>query len=257
MNLPSMRVADKIALVTGTGSGLGRAIAIGLAHAGADVVLTELPERLKNAEETALEVAAAGRKAFLVPLDVTDLPGIREMVNVVLAEFGRIDVLVNNAGINIPKFAVDVTEEDWDRILDVDLKGVFFTAQTVAIRAMIPQGEGKIVNIASQMGVVGGPKRAAYCAAKAGVVNLTRVLAFEWRKHKINVNAVAPTFVETPLTKPMFEDQAFKEDVFARIPLGRLAKPEDIVGSVVYLSSAAADMVTGHTLLVDGGWTAI
>jgi len=257
MNLPSMRVEDKIALVTGTGSGLGRAIAIGLAHAGADVVLTELPERLKNAEETAREVAAAGRKAFLVPLDVTDLPGIREMVNVVLAEFGRIDVLVNNAGINIPKFAVDVTEEDWDRILDVDLKGVFFTAQTVAIRAMIPQGEGKIVNIASQMGVVGGPKRAAYCAAKAGVVNLTRVLAFEWRKHKINVNAVAPTFVETPLTKPMFEDQAFKEDVFARIPLGRLAKPEDIVGSVVYLSSAAADMVTGHTLLVDGGWTAI
>jgi len=257
MNLPSMRVEDKIAVVTGTGSGLGRAIAIGLAHAGADVVLTELPGRLKNAEETAQEIAHAGRKAFVVPLDVTDLPGIREMVNVVVAEFGRIDILVNNAGINIPKPAVDVTEQDWDRVLDIDLKGVFFTAQAVANRAMIPQGEGKIVNIASQMGVVGGPLRAAYCAAKAGVVNLTRVLAFEWRKYKINVNAVGPTFVETPLTKPMFEDLAFKEDVLARIPLGRLAKPEDIVGSVVYLSSAAADMVTGHTLLVDGGWTAI
>lgn len=252
-----MRVENKIAVVTGTGSGLGRAIAIGLALAGADVALTELPGRLKNAEETAQEIANAGRKAFVVPLDVTDLPGIRDMVNVVVAEFGRIDILVNNAGINIPKLAVDVTEEDWDRVLDVDLKGVFFTAQTVANRAMIPKGEGKIVNIASQMGVVGGPQRSAYCAAKAGVVNLTRVLAFEWRKYKINVNAVGPTFVETPLTKPMFEDQAFKEDVLARIPLGRLAKPEDIVGSVVYLSSAAADMVTGHTLLVDGGWTAI
>jgi 2-deoxy-D-gluconate 3-dehydrogenase len=257
MNFPSMRVEDKIAVVTGTGSGLGRAIAIGLAHGGADVVLTELPERLKNAEETARQIADAGRKAFVVPLDVTDLPGIREMVNVVVAEFGRIDILINNAGINIPKLAVEVTEEDWDRVIDVDLKGVFFTAQAVASRAMIPMGAGKIVNIASQMGVVGYSHRAAYCAAKAGVVNLTRVLAFEWRKHEINVNAVAPTFVETPLTKPMFEDPAFKENVLARIPLGRLAKPEDIVGAVVYLSSAAADMVTGHTLLVDGGWTAI
>ena len=252
-----MRVEAKIAVVTGTGSGLGRAIAIGLAQSGADVVLTELPERLKNAEETANEIAQAGRRAFVVPLDVTDLPGIREMVNVVIKEFGRIDILVNNAGIQIAKFAVDVTEEDWDRVLDVDLKGVFFTAQTVAIRAMIPQGNGKIVNIASQMGVVGGPRRAAYCAAKAGVVNLTRVLAFEWSKHKINVNAVAPTFVDTPLTRPMFEDLPFKEDVLARIPLGRLAKPEDVAGAVVYLSSSAADMVTGHTLLVDGGWTAI
>jgi 2-deoxy-D-gluconate 3-dehydrogenase len=257
MNFPSMRVENKIAVVTGTGSGLGRAIAIGLAQGGADVALTELPDRLKNAEETAREITAAGRKAFVVPLDVTDLPGIREMVNAVLSEFGRIDILVNNAGINIPKLAVEVTEEDWDRVLDVDLKGVFFTAQTVANRAMIPQGEGKIVNIASQMGVVGGSHRAAYCAAKAGVVNLTRVLAFEWAKHRINVNAVAPTFVETPLTRPMFEDSGFREDVLARIPLGRLGKPEDIVGSVVYLSSAAADMVTGHTLLVDGGWTAV
>ena len=252
-----MRVENKIAVVTGTGSGLGRAIAIGLAQGGADVALTELPERLKNAEETAREIADAGRKVFVVPLDVTDLPGIREMVDAVLAEFGRIDILINNAGINIPKPAVEVTEEDWDRVLDVDLKGVFFTTQTVANRAMIPQGEGKIVNIASQMGVVGYSLRAAYCAAKAGVVNLTRVLAFEWAKHRINVNAVAPTFVETPLTRPMFEDRGFREDVLARIPLGRLGKPEDIVGSVVYLSSAAADMVTGHTLLVDGGWTAV
>jgi 2-deoxy-D-gluconate 3-dehydrogenase len=252
-----MRVEGKIALVTGTGSGLGRAMAIGLAQAGADVALTELPDRLRAAEETAREIEKAGRQAHVVPLDVTKLPGIRQMADAVVERFGRIDILVNNAGVNVPKLAVDVTEEDWDRVLDVDLKGVFFTAQAVAKRAMIPQRGGKIVNISSQMGVVGYTYRAAYCAAKAGVVNLTRVLAFEWAKHQITVNAVAPTFVETPLTKPMFEDKAFRDDVLGRIPLGRLGRPEDIVGSVVYLSSASADMVTGHTLLVDGGWTAV
>ena len=252
-----MRVEGKVALVTGTGSGLGRAMAMGLAQAGADLALTELPDRLGAAQETARAVEAAGRKAFVVPLDVTRLPGIREMADAVASHFGRIDILVNNAGVNVPRLAVDVSEEDWDRVLDVDLKGVFFTAQAVAKKAMIPQGGGKIVNISSQMGVVGYTYRAAYCAAKAGVVNLTRVLAFEWARHGITVNAVAPTFVETPLTRPMFDDPAFKSDVLGRIPLGRLGRPEDIVGSVVYLSSASADMVTGHTLLVDGGWTAV
>jgi 2-deoxy-D-gluconate 3-dehydrogenase len=182
---------------------------------------------------------------------------IPETVDRALAELGRIDVLVNNAGLNVPRLAVDVTEEDWDRVLDVDLKGVFFTTQAVAKKSMIPRGGGKIVNIASIMGVVGYSYRAAYCSAKAGLVNLTRVLAFEWARHGITANAVAPTFVETPLTRPMFEDAAFKEDVLRRIPLGRLGTPEDIAGAVVYLASPAADLVTGHTLLVDGGWTAV
>lgn len=257
MSLPSLNVTGKIAFVTGTGSGLGRAIAIGLAQAGADVVATELPDRLEAAHETVREVEHAGRRGAVVALDVASLPSIGESVAAALERFGRIDLLINNAGINIPKLAVDVTETDWDRVMAIDLKGVFFTTQAVAKRAFIPQGGGKVVNIASQMGVVGYTHRSAYCAAKAGVVNLTRVLAFEWARYKINVNSVGPTFIETPLTRPMFENKEFREDVLRRIPLGRLATPEDVVGAVVYLSSPAADMVTGHTLLVDGGWTAV
>jgi 2-deoxy-D-gluconate 3-dehydrogenase len=252
-----MFVEGKVALVTGTGSGLGQAIAIGLAHAGADLALTELEDRLPAAQETAREVEREGRRAFVSPLDVTKIPMIEETVERSIRHFGRLDILVNNAGINVAKPALDVTEEDWDRVLDVDLKGVFFTAQAVARRALIPQGSGKIVNIASQNGVIGYYNRAAYCAAKAGVVNLTRVLAIEWAKHKINVNAVGPTFVDTPLTRPHFQNPEFRDDVMRRIPLGRLGVPEDVVGAVVFLASAAADLITGHTLLVDGGWTAL
>jgi 2-deoxy-D-gluconate 3-dehydrogenase len=257
MQIPSMRLDDKIAYITGAGSGLGRAIAIGYAQMGADIALTELPGKEAAAEETAREIRAAGRRAFVCELEVTQLASIHQAVARTLEHFGRIDILVNNAGINIPRLAVDVTEADWDRVLDVNLKGVFFSAQAVAKQAMIPQGGGKIINIASQMGVIGYSYRAAYCSSKAGVVNLTRVLAFEWAQHKILVNAIGPTFVETPLTRPMFEDAAFREDVLRRIPLGRIGKPEDIVGAAVYLASPASDLVTGQTLLVDGGWTAV
>lgn len=257
MSLPSFSLEKKVAFVTGTGSGLGRAISIGLAQSGADVALTELPDKLDSARETAKEIEKLGRRAFVVGLDVLKLPGIHDCVDAVLKHFGRIDILINNAGVNIPKLAVDVTESDWDKVMAVDLKGVFFTTQAVAKKALIPQGGGKVVNIASQMGVVGYRYRSAYCSAKAGVVNLTRVLSFEWAKHKICVNSVAPTFIETPLTRPMFENKEFYNDVISRIPLGRLGTPEDVVGGVVYLSSPAADLVTGHTLLVDGGWTAV
>jgi 2-deoxy-D-gluconate 3-dehydrogenase len=275
LNLPSLRVDGRVALVTGAGSGLGQAMANGLAQAGANVAVTELPHKLEAAEVTAAQIRAAGQQAMVVPLDVMDLSMIKDAVDQVVAKFGRIDILINNAGINIQQMALDVTEEAWDRVMAVTLKGVFFCAQAVA-RQMLSQagltaapqplgarGEqdapmiGKIINISSQMGVVGYQLRAAYCSSKAGVVNLTRVLAFEWAQYGINVNAIAPTFIRTPLTAPMFENETFKADVLNRIPLGRLGKAEDVVGAAVYLASPAADMVTGHTMLIDGGWTVV
>ena len=257
MDFPSARVEGKVAIVTGTGTGLGQAAALALAGAGAKIILTELPGRTDAAEATAkMARDDYGVETLVLPLDVQQRDQIDELVGGALANFGQIDILVNNAGVNIPKLAVDVTEEDWDRVMDINLKGLFFTTQAVG-KEMIARGGGKIINIASQMGVVGYWKRAAYCSSKAGVVNLTRVLAFEWAQHGVRVNAVGPTFVETPLTRPMFEDQAFREDVMGRIPLGRLATPQDIAGAIVYLASAASDMVTGQTLLVDGGWTAV
>jgi 2-deoxy-D-gluconate 3-dehydrogenase len=257
MHTPTFRLENRIALVTGAGSGMGRAFAIALAHAGADVAVTELPGKDALAAETASEIQAAGRRALALPLDVTQVPMIYSAVDELLAQWGRIDILVNNAGMNIRKPAVEVAEADWDQVLDTDLKGVFFCAQAVG-RHMIARGEGgKIINMASQIGLVAYYTRAAYCAAKAGVINLTRVLALEWAPHRINVNAVAPTFVNTPFVAKLLEDESIRSDVLHRIPLGRVAEPEDIVGAVIYLASPAADMVTGHTLVVDGGWTAV
>lgn len=181
MAAPSMRVDGKVAIVTGSGSGLGRATAETLAAAGARVVITELPDRMERAEAAAEQIRTEYRtEAIALPLDVTDVPGIQQMVQQAVAYFGRLDIMVNNAGINIARPALEVTEEDWDRVLDVDLRGVFFCAQAAG-RQMIAQGQGgKIINIASQNGVIAMPHRAAYCAAKAGVINLTRVLAIEW-----------------------------------------------------------------------------
>jgi 2-deoxy-D-gluconate 3-dehydrogenase len=254
--LPSMRLDGKIALVTGAGSGIGRAISVAVAEAGADCIATELPHLLPSLEPVCAAIAETGRRGLALDLALPNLHSIDRLVRRALEEFGRIDVLVNNAGINIPREALDVTEEDWDRVLDVNLKGLFFLSQRVA-REMIRTGGGRIINIASQNGVVGYYRRAAYCSSKAGVVNLTRVLALEWAKHRIRVNAVAPTFILTPLTQSTFDDPALREDLLMRIPLGRAGVPEDVVGAVVFLASPAADLITGHTLLIDGGWTAI
>jgi NAD(P)-dependent dehydrogenase (short-subunit alcohol dehydrogenase family) len=249
----------KLALVTGAGSGLGKASALALAREGATVVVTELPDKLDLARATVAEIEAAGETGHALPLDVRDLAGIERCVAAAAAISGRIDVLVNNAGVNVRRFAFDVTEADWDTVIDVNLKGVFFTAQAVGrvMRDQRPAG-GAIVNMASVMGLIGYFQRAAYCSSKAGVVNLTRVLAVEWAEHGIRVNAVCPTFVDTPLTRPMFENQPeFGADVLKRTLLGRLASPAEIAAAVVFLAGPGAAMIHGHALAVDGGWTAI
>ncbi len=254
MGMADFSLAGKTVVVTGAGRGLGRAIAEGVAEAGADVVaVSRTPEEL---EATARAVRDLGRRALVVPADVTKLGDIDQVIERTLAEFGRIDVLVNNAGMNKLQYAVDVTEESWDSIMNLNLKASFFFSQRAG-RVMIEQRRGgKIVNVTSQMSLVGYYKRAAYCASKGAVAQFTKVLAIEWAEHGINVNCVAPTFVETAMTAPMFADESFREEVIRRIPMGKIAQPKDVVGAVIYLSSSASDFVTGHTLLVDGGWVA-
>ena len=256
MVLPSMRLDGKVAIVTGAGSGIGKAVAVAVAEAGADCVPTELPGKMADLEPVCDAIRQMGRRAFPLPLRLPDLSSIDSLVAQTVTEMGRIDLLVNNAGVNIPRDALELTEEDWDSVLDVNLKGLFFLSQRIA-REMIAHGGGKIVNMASQNGVVGYYKRAAYCSSKAGVVNLTRVLAIEWAQYSITVNAVGPTFILTPLTQSTFDDPVLRKDLLKRIPLGRVGHPQDVVGAVVFLASPAADLITGHTLLVDGGWTAL
>ena len=246
------------ALVTGAGSGLGQATARALSAAGAQVIVTELPERLERAQETASELEAASGSALALALDVRDLPSITECVRASAQAVGRLDILVNNAGVNVRQPAFDVTEEAWDLVLDTNLKGLFFMAQAAGrvMRDQDPPG-GSIINISSIMGLVGYYDRAAYCSSKAGVVNLARVLAVEWAPYQIRVNTVCPTFVETPLTQVMFENEAIKTDILGRTPAGRLATPEEVAAAIVFLAGPSARMMTGAALTIDGGWTAI
>jgi 2-deoxy-D-gluconate 3-dehydrogenase len=249
----------KTALITVAGSGLGQAAATALAAEGATAIVTELPDRMERAEQTVATIEQAGGKARALPLNVLDLSSIQACVEAAAKVNGRLDILVNNAGVNIRRIAYDVTEADWDGVVDVNLKGVFFVAQAVGrqMRDQSPQG-GCVINVASQMGLVGYYDRAAYCSSKAGVVNLTRVLAIEWAPDNIRVNSVCPTFVDTPLTKPMFEtNPAMGQDILNRILNHRLATAEEIAAGIVYLASPGAAMVNGHALVIDGGWTAI
>ena len=252
MKYPDFRLTDRVAVVTGASKGLGQGTALALAHAGAHVVVTSRVQ--ERAEPVAAEIREMGREALPLPLEVREVDSIEAMVQATVARFGRIDILVNNAGINIPEQALEVTEEHWDRLMDINLKGLFFCAQKVG-KVMVGQGSGKIVNIGSQMGFVGGRLRAAYCSSKGGVVQLTKALAIEWAPHGVNVNGVAPTFLRTPFTAAMFENKEFYEEVVGNILFGRLGEVEDVLGAIVFLASSAADLVTGHTILVDGGWT--
>jgi NAD(P)-dependent dehydrogenase (short-subunit alcohol dehydrogenase family) len=245
-------LADKVAVITGASQGIGKDMAILLGKAGARVALVARNEEKLNTLVN--EMAAVGLEATAFSCDITKVDDIPVMMERIYNHYGRIDLLINNAGTNIPKPADLVTEEDWDTVLDLNLKSAFFCCQA-AFKYMKEQKQGKIINISSQMAIVGYFNRAAYCSSKGGLMQLTRSLAIEWSKHQINVNSIAPTFIETPMTEKMFDDPSFKEDVLSRIPLGRLAKSEDLFGALLYLSSSSSNMVTGQTLFVDGGWT--
>ncbi|MCD7035138.1 glucose 1-dehydrogenase [Metabacillus sp. GX 13764] len=241
-------------LMTGGSRGIGKNMAKGFAELGADVVIAgRSVDALASAEE---ELKSIHPNCFSLQADMQQTDSVYEMVDKAAEILGGIDLLVNNAGINIPKPALDVTEEDWDQILDTNLKGTFFCSQRSG-KHMMKKGKGKIINIVSQMAFVGYYKRAAYCASKGGAVQLTKALAVEWASLGIKVNAVAPTFIETEMTGKMFEDRDFYDDVISRIPLGKLSKPEDVTGAVLFLASNMADFITGETMKVDGGWTAI
>lgn len=246
---------NKVAVVTGGSRGIGQAASIGLAQFGADVVVTATPGRLEGAEAVVREIKSLGRRALACPLDVKDLKSIDGTVAKTLAAFGQVDILVNNAGVNIPKPATEVTEADWDTVLDTNLKGLFFCCQGFG-RHMVAQGSGKIINISSSAGVVGEARSSAYCSSKGGVNLLTKVLAIEWAPYNVTVNAVGPTWIDTDLTRSRLQDPVMGPEILRGIPVGRAGQPEDVVGAVVYLASPAADLVTGHLLLVDGGCTA-
>src|SRR3954447_20829184 len=252
---PVFRLDGQVALVTGAARGLGRAIALALAHAGADVALGL--RDVATGDELAGEIAALGRRALSLPMDVTDLAQVRSAVDAAAEHFGgRLDLLVNNAGIAPGNPAEEVTEADFDATLAVNLKGTFFASQAAGLR-MIAGGGGRIVNLGSQAGAVALPGEAIYCMTKAAIAHLTRCLAVEWGRHGITVNAVAPTFIRTPGTEEALADPVFRADVEERIAaLHRIGEPLEVAGAGVFLASPAASLITGETLLIDGGWTA-
>ncbi len=243
----------QVALVTGAARGIGRACAIALAQAGADVALGL--RDIASGEELVATIRALGRKALPLQMDVLHRSQITDAVAKAAKHFGRIDVLVNNAGLGPPNRAEEVTEKDFDYTLGVNLKGTFFVSQEVG-RVMIAQKTGgKIVMLSSQAGFVALPTESVYCMTKAAIAHLTKCLALEWGKHHINVNGVAPTFVRTPGTVKWLENDAFRTDLLKKIPLGRVGEPIDVAGAVVFLASPAASMITGTTLMIDGGYT--
>lgn len=256
MDYSSFGLQDKIAIVTGASQGIGRAIAIGLATAGAHVVLAKHPDGKNDAiNEVQAEIEALGRKAIIVPTDVSDVGQVQAMVDRAKETFGRVDILVNNAGWTGTTLAIDVTEEEFDKTMAASLKSVFFACQAAA-RVMIPQGGGRIVNIGSNFGEIAFKMRSVYAAAKAGVHHLSRALSLEWAKDGVVVNVVAPCITETASRKNILERPGYKEWATKEmIPRGRWNQPEDLVGAVLFLSSQMADMVVGHVLMVDGGWT--
>jgi len=242
----------KVALVTGAAKGIGKASALALAEAGANIILG-LKDK-SSGEEVIGQIKKIGRDGLPVQMDISKMHEIDEAVKEGLKHFQHIDILVNNAGIGAPNPAENVNEKDFDETINVNLKGTFFTAQAVG-REMIKQRYGRIINVSSQAGFVALETESVYCMTKAAIAHLTKCLALEWAKYNIAVNAVAPTFIETPGTKKWLDDEKFRDAVIKRIPLGRIGDAMDVAGPVVFLASPEASMITGATLMIDGGWT--
>jgi NAD(P)-dependent dehydrogenase (short-subunit alcohol dehydrogenase family) len=256
MDYSSFGLLDKVAIVTGASQGIGRAVAIGLARAGAHLVLAKYPDKRQDEiKAVQAEIEGLGRKAMIVQTDVAQVDQVRALVDQTHSAFGRLDILVNNAGWTGTTPALDVSEDEYDRTMAASLKSVFFACQAAA-RVMIPQGGGRIINIGSNFGEIAFKGRSVYAAAKAGVHHLSRALSLEWAKDGVLVNVVAPCITETESRKNILERPGYKEWATKEmIPRGRWNQPEDLVGAVLFLSSPLSDMVVGHVLMVDGGWT--
>lgn len=254
IDYPKMTLEGKIALVTGAAQGVGKWISLGLAHAGADVAVADL--NLEGAKQTAKEIEETGHKAFPVKTDVAKIDSIREMVRKTLASFGRIDCLVNNAGVNVHKPALEITPEDFDFVCGVNFRGVYFASQIVA-KEMIPKGGGKIINISSAAGLLLRPgiPNSIYAGTKAGIIMFTKSFAEELAPYNIHVNAVAPGYLATPLAKDRLGDPEVLANILSFTPLKKIGEAKDIVGPVVFLASEASNFITGQTIFVDGGRT--
>jgi NAD(P)-dependent dehydrogenase (short-subunit alcohol dehydrogenase family) len=247
---PSFRLYGKRALVTGGGRGIGLAAASALAQAGAHVTLVaRTPAQIEAAAQA---IRARGDKAAALALDVTDLDTVRRTV----ATSEPFDVLVNNAGTNRPAHLVDVKVEDFDAIFTLNVRAAFFMAQAIARRLIETKRPGSIINVSSQMGHVGAARRSVYCASKHAMEGFTKAMAIELAPHNIRVNSLGPTFLETPMTRPFFEDKAFRDEVLSKIKLGRLGQLDELTGAIVFLASDASSLMTGAALVLDGGWTA-
>jgi NAD(P)-dependent dehydrogenase (short-subunit alcohol dehydrogenase family) len=247
---PSFRLDGKRALVTGAGRGIGLAAAAALAEAGAHVTL--VARNAPEIEQAAAAIRASGGTASTLVLDVLDVAAAERAI----ATAEPFDILVNNAGTNRPKPFIDVTHDDFDAVMDLNLRAAFFVAQAVAKRLVEADRPGSIINISSQMGHVGAANRTIYCASKWALEGLTKAMAVELAPQGIRVNTIGPTFIETPLTRPFFEDAAFKASVLTKIKLGRIGQVEDLMGAILFLAADASALMTGSALVVDGGWTA-
>jgi len=250
---PRFDLNGQVAIVTGASKGLGWGIAKALAHAGAKVAL--LARDQVALDQLAAEIRAEGGDALPVAMDVTNVAQINAAVDRVVQHYGQLDIMLNNAGLGFNQAALGVTESDWDGMMDANAQGLFFCCQAAG-RVMVPRGYGRVINMSSQASVVGIRDHAVYCASKGGVNQLTRVLALEWAPHGVTVNAVGPTFIYTPGTAKRLDTPEYLAGVVSRLPIGHVGTINDVAGAVIYLASPAAGLVTGHVLLVDGGWTA-